>query len=208
MWIAIKAKTTICSISFTEHIRKPCSGEKHSYSILTPLCSHNCAIHSGFWAWQGALQMLVKFPIISENNCRNNALKHVFVGVCDLYMAHESTEFQGFQKANFKNLIWLLKDRTISLETPLQLHAGRRKPARRGGELSEGSVLQTKVFLAPSWLSCFKQLRVSAVFKHPFEVAALQRGQQPVPRLCLISVCQHGQLSWKQGSWQLQCTWG
>lgn len=93
--------------------------------------------------------MLVKFPIISENNCRNNALKHVFVGVCDLYMAHESTEFQGFQKANLKKSDTLLKDRTISLETPLQLRTGTRKPARRGGELSEGPVLQTKVFLVP-----------------------------------------------------------
>lgn len=66
-----------------------------------------------------------------------------------MYMGRESTEFQGFQKANLKNLIQLLKDRTISIETPLQLGTGRRKPAQRGGELSERPVLQIKVFLAP-----------------------------------------------------------
>lgn len=71
------------------------------------------------------------------------------MGVCDLYMGYESTKFQGFQKANLKNLIQLLNDWTISVETPLRLGTGRRKPARRGGELSEGPVLQIKVFLAP-----------------------------------------------------------
>lgn len=52
------------------------------------------------------------------------------MGVGDLCMGHESIKFQGLQKANFKNLIWLLKGRTVSVETSLQLGTGEGRQHR------------------------------------------------------------------------------
>ena len=63
----------------------------------------------------------------------------------------------------------------------LLLGAGSSKAAQRRGDLLERPVFQIKAFWAPYWLSCFKRVKLSAVFKHLFEMSAFQRGHQFVP---------------------------